>query len=82
MIGPHDTLIPLRNNAAGKMTGLEVLIKDIDDHFPNNAHAKGYNVRRYDTIGVLGGCSGAVGRRFVFFFLVIVTNGFSKRFPT
>lgn len=46
MTGPNDMLIPLRNNAAGKMTGLEVLLKDINEYFPNNMQAKGYNVRQ------------------------------------
>lgn len=53
MIGPDDMLIPLRNNAAGKMTGLEVLLRDINEYFPNNMQAKGYNVRQRGTVHCL-----------------------------
>lgn len=46
MDGPDGLLIPLRNNAAGKMTGLEVITKSlITEYFPKDRRSKGYNVR-------------------------------------
>lgn len=46
MVGPDDTLIPLRNNAAGKMTGLELILKSlITEYFPVDTRSKGFNVR-------------------------------------
>lgn len=46
MDGPSNTLIPLRNNAAGKMTGLEVFLRNlITEYFPQETRSKGFNVR-------------------------------------
>lgn len=43
---PNGKLIPLKNNVAGKMTGLELIMKSlITEYFPNDKRFKGYNVR-------------------------------------
>lgn len=43
---PNGKLIPLKNNVAGKMTGLELIMKSlITEYFPNDKRSKGYNVR-------------------------------------
>lgn len=46
MAGPNKKLVPLRNNAAGKMSGLEVILKNLNlQYFPIDNRGKGYNVR-------------------------------------
>lgn len=46
MTGLNGGLIPLRNNAAGKMTGLEVILNNlITEYFPIDKQYKGFNVR-------------------------------------
>ncbi|XP_025421820.1 sodium channel protein Nach-like [Sipha flava] len=43
--GPNDMLIPLRNNAAGKMTGLELILKSlITEYSPVDTRSKGFNI--------------------------------------
>eukprot|EP00102_Acyrthosiphon_pisum_P018863 XP_016656073.1 PREDICTED: uncharacterized protein LOC107882350 [Acyrthosiphon pisum] len=43
---PDGGLMPLRNNVAGKMTGLELIMKSlITEYFPEDKRSKGYNVR-------------------------------------
>lgn len=45
LLGPKGTLIPLRNNAAGKGTGLKVVMHNMsDEYFPNDFRRRGYNV--------------------------------------
>ncbi|XP_050528842.1 sodium channel protein Nach-like [Daktulosphaira vitifoliae] len=42
---PNGSLMPLRNNVGGKMTGLEVILNDIEnDSMPLDTRAKGFNV--------------------------------------
>ncbi|XP_022177700.1 sodium channel protein Nach-like [Myzus persicae] len=42
---PNGSLMPLRNNVAGKMTGLELIMKSlITEYFPNDKRSKGYNI--------------------------------------
>ncbi|XP_027847543.2 sodium channel protein Nach-like [Aphis gossypii] len=42
---PNGKLIPLKNNVAGKMTGLELIMKSlITEYFPNDKRFKGYNI--------------------------------------
>lgn len=49
MTGPNGLLIPLRNNAAGKMTGFEVITRSlITEYFPQDIRTKGFNVH-YNT---------------------------------
>ncbi|VVC39027.1 Hypothetical protein CINCED_3A015755, partial [Cinara cedri] len=43
--GPNGMLIPLRNNAAGMMTGFEVILKSlITEYFPKDKRSKGFNI--------------------------------------
>lgn len=43
VIGPKGKLIPLRNNAAGRITGFEVILRNlINENFPNDKRSKGY----------------------------------------
>lgn len=43
---PDGTLTPLRNNAAGKMSGFEVILNTLfHEYFPDDNRDKGYNVR-------------------------------------
>jgi hypothetical protein len=50
--GPNDMLIPLRNNAAGKMTGLELILKSlITEYSPVDTRSKGFNVRALYSAG-------------------------------
>lgn len=45
MDGPNGQLIPLRNNAAGKMTGLEIITRSLNtEYFPQDIRSKGFNV--------------------------------------
>lgn len=45
---PDGSLMPLRNNVAGKMTGLELILKSlITEYFPSDKRSKGYNVWEY-----------------------------------
>ncbi|XP_016656092.2 pickpocket protein 11-like [Acyrthosiphon pisum] len=42
---PDGGLMPLRNNVAGKMTGLELIMKSlITEYFPEDKRSKGYNI--------------------------------------
>ncbi|XP_026816067.1 sodium channel protein Nach-like [Rhopalosiphum maidis] len=42
---PNGKLLPLKNNVAGKMTGLELIMKSlITEYFPNDKRSKGYNI--------------------------------------
>lgn len=43
--GPKRTPIPLRNNAAGKGTGLKVVMNNMsDEYFPGDKRSRGFNV--------------------------------------
>lgn len=45
MVRSNGKLTPLRNNAAGMMSGLEVILKSlITEYFPKDKQSKGYNV--------------------------------------
>lgn len=45
MTGSKGKLIPLRNNAAGRMSGFEVILKGlVTEYFPKDKRSKGYNV--------------------------------------
>lgn len=45
MAGPNGMLIPLRNNAAGKMSGIELILRSLsDEYFPQDKRSKGFNV--------------------------------------
>lgn len=47
MTGPNGMLIPLKNNAAGKMTGVEFILRSLtNEYFPQDKRSKGFNVRR------------------------------------
>lgn len=50
MNGANGDLIPLKNNAVGKMTGFEVIIKNLIniEHFPFDNQTKGFNVRLHN----------------------------------
>lgn len=50
MTGTNDDLIPLKNNAVGKMTGFEVIIKNLirSEQFPIDNQTKGFNVRLHN----------------------------------
>lgn len=51
MLGSDGNLIPLRNNAAGMMSGFEVILKGlISEYFPRDKRSKGYNVSQYKCI--------------------------------
>lgn len=53
MDGPNGMLIPLKNNAAGKMTGLEVVLRSlVSEYFPRDTRSKGFNVSGYFYIRV------------------------------
>jgi len=44
-IEPNGVMVPLRNNAAGKMSGFEVILKSlITEYFPIDQRTKGFNV--------------------------------------
>lgn len=48
LMGPNGVLIPLRNNAAGKGTGLKVVMNNMsDEFFPNDNRRRGFNVSTY-----------------------------------
>ncbi|XP_050426692.1 pickpocket protein 11-like [Adelges cooleyi] len=45
LIGSDGELVPLRNNAAGKMSGIELVLRNMEDeHFPKDRKLKGYNI--------------------------------------
>jgi len=46
-IGSDGILIPLRNNAAGKETGLKLIMSNMSNQFfPNDDRRRGYNVSK------------------------------------
>jgi len=45
MAGSDGGFIPLKNNAIGKMSGLEIIMKDmVTEYFPIDKRIKGFNV--------------------------------------
>jgi len=46
-IGSDEILIPLRNNAAGKGTGLSLIMNNMSKNFfPNDNRRRGFNVSK------------------------------------